>query len=203
MSKMAAIILAAGLSRRMGKPKLFLPYLNVPLIHYPVSLAVENHFDQIIVVGGRHIDQLHLVLKDFTERITIIFNPEYELGMSTSLKAGINALNEDVEGVLLFLGDQPFVTMDVIEKLIHTYELNKVKGMKIVRPRFINLPGHPALFDRSLFQEFRKLYGDEGGKRIIKAHEDKLIYVDFNDDKLNLDIDTMEEYKSLIKDNPS
>lgn len=201
MYKIGAIILAAGLSRRMGKPKLFLPFLNTPLIHYPVALAVGQKFDPIIVVGGMYIQQLQMELNEYSKRISIVYNSNYEKGMSSSLKAGIDSLNEEVDATFIFLGDQPFVSEDVVEKLIQVYEENKDKGAKIVRPRYSSKVGHPILFDKSLFSEFKSLSGDEGGKSIIKANEDKVIYVDFENVKLNLDIDTPQDYEALIKHN--
>ena len=197
MCKVGAIILAAGQSARMGKPKLFLPYLNVPLIHYPVSLAIEMNLDPIIVVGGKYLQQLQIELNEFSDKIAIIHNPEYRNGMSTSLKAGIDALENEIDGVLIFLGDQPFVSAAVTQKLIQ--EFKQSKKSKIVRPRYQVQPGHPILFDKSLFSKFQALSGDEGGKSIIKANVDKLIYVDFENTKLNLDIDTPQDYELLIK----
>ncbi|QCR32360.1 NTP transferase domain-containing protein [Lysinibacillus sp. SGAir0095] len=199
MCKIGAIILAAGQSARMGKPKLFLPYLNAPLIHYPVSVAVSQKFKPIIVVGGKYFQQLQLELSEFSNQIAIVHNPEYERGMSSSLKAGINAIDAEVDGVFIFLGDQPFVSNDVVQNLIHVYRQNKKKGIKIIRPRYATQHGHPILFDKSLFHEFQSLKGDEGGKSIIKANEDKLIVVDFENTRLNLDIDTPQEYESLFQ----
>ena len=195
MCKIGAIILAAGQSVRMGNPKLFLPYLNVPLIHYPVSLAVEMKLSPIIVVGGKYNQRLESVLGEFSDRITNIYNPEYETGMSSSLKAGINALEEVLDGVIIFLGDQPFVSAEVVQKLIR--EFKQSKNSKIVRPRYQMQPGHPILFDKSLFSKFQALSGDEGVKSIIKVNQDKLIYIDFENPKLNLDIDTPQDYKLL------
>lgn len=201
MCKIGAIILAAGQSARMGKPKLFLPYLNTPLIYYPVSLAVAQKFNPIIVVGGKYSKRLQLDLSEFSKQISIIHNPQYETGMSSSLKSGINAIDAEVDGVFIFLGDQPLLSIDVVDELIHVYKQNKVKGAKIIRPRYAMQPGHPIFFEKSLFQEFQALSGDEGGKSIIKANEDKLLYVDFENTKLNLDIDTPQEYESLINHN--
>ncbi|HWL12847.1 MAG TPA: nucleotidyltransferase family protein [Ureibacillus sp.] len=198
MCKLGAIILAAGLSKRMGKPKLFLPYLNKPLIHYPISVAVEQKFSPLIVVGGKFTPQLQSELKEHLEQLSIISNPAYETGMSSSLKMGIRALNEEVDGVFIFLGDQPFVAAEVVERLSKVYKENRARGVKIVRPRYAHHPGHPILFDKSLFPQFEFLTGDEGGKRIIKANENCLIYVDIENSQLNLDIDTPQDYEALI-----
>lgn len=203
MCKIGAIILAAGLSRRMGKPKLLLPFLNLPLIHFPVALTVAQKFHPIIIVGGKYTRQLQLELNEYKDQVAIIYNSGYEKGMSTSLKVGMNALEDNIDATFIFLGDQPFVSNDVVEKIIQVYKDNKNKGIKIVRPRYANHPGHPILFDKSLFSDFQTLSGDEGGKSIIQANYEKLIYVDFESTKSNFDVDTPDDYDNLIKENPS
>ncbi len=203
MHKVGAIILAAGQSKRMGKPKLLLPFLNTPLIHYPVSLAVGKKFHPILVVGGKYIHELQAELDEYSEQISIIYNSNYGKGMSTSLWAGILAIEEQVDAVFIFLGDQPFVSGVVVETMMEIYKRNREKGVKIVRPRYKSQPGHPILFDKTLFREFRNLSGDEGGKSIIEANHESLIYVDFENTMLNIDIDTPQDYESLIKNSQS
>ncbi|WP_186731325.1 nucleotidyltransferase family protein [Rummeliibacillus suwonensis] len=198
MYKIGAIILAAGQSKRMGKPKLFLPYQGIPIIHYPVKMAVQNHLTPIVVVGGKNYDQLKKELEIYHQKISIIYNERYEIGMSTSLIVGVNSLNGELDAVLIFLGDQPLVADEVIKNLINTYQKNKKNGVYIVRPRYKQSPGHPILFDKSLLKQFQHIKGDEGGKSIIKTNEEHLRYVDFKQSDWNLDIDTKEDYDQLI-----
>lgn len=199
MCKIGAIILAAGQSKRMGKPKLFLPYKGVPIIHYPIKIAVQNQLAPIVVVGGKYFHQLKKELEPFQQQISVIDNEQYENGMSTSLIAGINSLNCKLDAVLIFLGDQPLVPEEVVKQLIHTYKKNKESGIQIVRPRYEQCAGHPILFDSSLFKQFQYIKGDQGGKSIIKEYKERLLYVDFNQLDWNLDIDTKQDYEQLIQ----
>ncbi|WP_164489618.1 NTP transferase domain-containing protein [Rummeliibacillus sp. TYF005] len=199
MCKIGAIILAAGQSKRMGEPKLFLPFQDTPIIHYPIEMAVQHKLEPIVVVGGKYYDQLKEELKPFYPSLSLIYNEQHANGMSTSLIEGINSIDGDLDAVLIFLGDQPLVAHQVVEKLIDTYQKNRENGIYIVRPRYEQQPGHPILFDRSLFNQFQNLKGDEGGKSIIKANKEHLQYVDFEQTDWNLDIDTKQDYKHLLQ----
>lgn len=199
MCKIGAIILAAGLSKRMGKPKLLLPFNEVPIIHYPVSLAVENQLNPIVIICGKYMDNIKNTLCHFDGKVKFIYNEYYETGMSTSLKLGINTVKDQVDAVLVFLGDQPLVPNEVIQKILQEYQTNKEKGICIIRPRFGDQQGHPILFDRSVFHQFQHLHGDVGGKEIIEANKKHMKIIDFSNDNWGIDIDTPEEYDTLIK----
>lgn len=199
MCKIGAIILAAGQSKRMGEPKLFLPYQGIPIIHYPVEIAVQHKLEPIVVVGGKYYHQLKKELESFHQSISVMYNEQYEDGMSTSLITGINSVDGELDAVLIFLGDQPLVADQVVKKLIDTYQKNREKGIYIVRPRYEQRPGHPILFDKRLFKQFQYLNGDEGGRSIIKTNEEHLLYVDFEQSAWNLDIDTKQDYEYLIQ----
>ncbi len=199
MYNIGAVILAAGLSKRMGKPKLLLPFHEVPIIQYPVSLAVQNELKPIVLIGGKYMDDLKKTLAQYNEQVNFIYNENYEVGMSTSLKRGIDCLKEKVDAVLVFLGDQPLVPNEVVQKIIQEYETNKGKGVRIIRPRYGNEEGHPILFDSSLFPQFQHLQGDVGGKEIIKANRDYMKFIDFPNNNWGIDIDTPNEYDILVK----
>lgn len=199
MYSIGAIILAAGQSKRMGEPKLLLPYQGIPIIHYPVEIAVQHKLTPIVVVGGKYYHQLKKELEPFHQSISMMYNEQYEDGMSTSLITGINSVEGELDAVLIFLGDQPLVADEVVKKLIDTYQKNRENGIYIVRPRYDQRPGHPILFDKRLFKHFQYLNGDEGGRSIIKANEEHLLYVDFEQTDWNLDIDTKRDYDYLIQ----
>ena len=197
MVKIGAVILAAGESRRMGNPKLFLPLDGKSLITYPVSLAIKSGLEPIVVIGGRHIAKLEDELAPFSPYIQVKANPRYEEGMSSSLQEGIRALADEVDAVLIFLGDQPFVHETVVDTIIKEFMANKEQGIRIVRPLYQQSLGHPILFDGSLFTLFDTLQGDEGGKSIIQAQKEHVQFIDFPNSRWGLDIDTPLDYARL------
>ena len=201
MVNIGALIVAAGKSTRMGKPKLLLPFKGAPLITHPVSLAIQNQLQPIVCITGGYEERLTQALTPFHENITINYNPHYESGMASSLKEGIHALQGKVDAVIIFLGDQPLVPNKVIQTIIQEYKANKEKGVKIVRPIYNQQIGHPILFDSGLFHEFEALHGDEGGKGIIQQYKDYLKLIHFPNSDWGIDIDTPEEYLTLLKRN--
>lgn len=198
MSKIGAVILAAGMSKRMGKPKLLLTLKGMPLIYYSISLAVQQKLNPIVVIAGKHMKKVEKVIVDYNN-VTYILNPEYESGMASSLKIGIEAVKGQVDAVMVFLGDQPFVPNEVVQTLITEYEHNKDKGVRIVRPRYGGELGHPILFDGSLLEHFNNIKGDEGGRSIINNHKEYLKIIDFSEIYWGMDVDTPEDYERARK----
>ena len=201
MVNIGALIVAAGKSTRMGKPKLLLPFKGAPIITHPVALAIQNELQPIVCITGQYDEQVKQALASFHENITINYNPHYESGMASSLKEGIHALQGKVDAVIIFLGDQPLVPDFVVKTIIQKYKENKKKGVKIVRPIYNQQIGHPILFDSGLFHEFEALHGDEGGKGIIQQYKDYLKLIHFPNSDWGIDIDTPEEYLTLLKRN--
>lgn len=198
MCKIGAIILAAGKSKRMGKPKLLLPFNGKPLITYPFQLALHHRLNPIVCVTGCYHEQIQNLFSSERD-ITLVFNHQFEKGMASSLKAGIHTIKEKVDAVLIFLGDQPLIPKEVVQTIIEEYKKGKLKGVKIIRPLFGKTVGHPILFDQSLFYEFDTLQGDEGGKSILKRHQASLKYLPFKNEQWGIDIDTEDEYRTLLK----
>ncbi|MEH7255054.1 nucleotidyltransferase family protein [Neobacillus niacini] len=191
MSKIGAIILAAGLSKRMGQPKLLLPLKGKPLFRYPLELAIRNQLHPICLIGGQHINSFQAESIDI-QNVEYIRNPNYEKGMSTSLKMGIHHLKDDTDAVFIFLADQPFVPDLVIQSMIEQYS----KGIRIVRPEYQGNLGHPILIDKSLYKEFQVLEGDQGGKEILKKYKNQTRILPFEDPFWGMDIDTFEDYQT-------
>lgn len=196
MKKVGAIILAAGMSKRMGKPKLLLSLGGKPLFRYSVNTATAAGLKPIVLVGGKHIEELRKHTSDLTE-IEIIENRDYESGMASSLKAGIQALKGRTDAVFVFLADQPFVPPIVITKLLESYDQYRKEGVRIFRPKYNNVLGHPVLFDAELFDEFEQIQGDEGGKSIVQKHYSSLMSVPFENSEWGFDIDTTEDLLKL------
>jgi molybdenum cofactor cytidylyltransferase len=200
MRKIGAVILAAGMSRRMGVPKLFLDFHGKPLFLYSVECAIRSQLNPILIVGGEHVQ----LLQDHTKGlpVEIISNPDYRKGMAASLKLGIEAMDGRVDALLVFLADQPFVPPMLIKKLLQTYTVCRSNGIRIVRPQYSGIPGHPVLFDADLFREFSALQGDEGGRSIIKSHAEKLKLIPAENPLWGADIDTPDDLEKFEKNFP-
>ena len=198
MSKIGAVILAAGMSKRMGKPKLLLPVNGEPILYYSISLALQQKLNPIVVIAGKYMKNIEKVIVG-NEHVTYLYNPDYESGMASSLKLGIEALSGQVDAVMIFLGDQPFVPNEVAQTLIKEYENTKDKGVRIVRPRYRGELGHPILFDGSLLEHFKHIKGDEGGRSIISKHKKHLEIIDFSEFYWGIDVDTPEDYERVGK----
>ena len=193
-NKIGIIILAAGNSSRLGRPKQLLEYKESTLLKNTVSeaLKVENSF--IIVVTGSNHDLIEKEL-NLTD-ITFAFNSEWENGMSSSIVKGISELlllNPKCEKCILAVCDQPFVTHTVFENLIT--QANKTKK-GIAASAYSETLGTPVLFHKKYFHELLELKGQEGAKKLIKKYTEDVVSVFF--EKGNIDIDTEEDYFKLI-----
>ena len=196
MAKVGAIILAAGMSKRMGTHKLLLPVNGAPMIYHPIALAVQQKLNPIVVIAGQYIEEIRNVMKDCPD-ITFLYNPDYQRGMASSLKLGIEALGNQVDAAMIFLGDQPFVHEQVICSIRTEYENEKDNGVWIVRPCYRGQQGHPILFDHNLFGHFATIHGDEGGRSIINSHKEYLKLINFSEQYWGMDLDTPEEYEKV------
>lgn len=192
--KTGIIILAAGNSSRLGRPKQLLQYKESTLLKNTISeaLKVKNSF-VIIVTGSNH----NLIVEEIDlAEATFFFNPEWESGMSSSIVKGINELlilNPDCEQCILAVCDQPFVTSSVFENLI--IESKKIeKG--IAASAYAETLGTPVLFEKKYFQDLLELNGQEGAKKLIKKYTADVVSVPF--EKGNIDIDTEGDYFKLI-----
>lgn len=194
MHKIGAIILAAGMSKRMRQPKLLLPLYGKPLFRYPLELAIRNKLDPIVFIAGQHMEKFQAGTTDL-QGIEMIRNPNFAMGMSTSLGMGIEQLRERTTATFIFLADQPFVPDLVIQTMIEHFEEELSSGGKIIRPQYQGSPGHPILIHKSLYREFLQLDGDKGGKEIIKKYKEETKVISFDSFIWGMDIDTVEEYE--------
>lgn len=193
-NKTGIIILAAGNSSRLGRPKQLLEYKDSTLLKNTIfeALKVENSF-VIVVTGANH----NLIEKELNlPEIIFSFNPEWQNGMASSIAKGIQKLlflNPDGEQCILAVCDQPFVANSVFENLINESQKTK-KG--IAASAYSGTLGTPVLFHQKYFKELLELKGHEGAKKIIKKYTEDVVSVAF--EKGNIDIDTEEDYSHLI-----
>src|SRR5262249_14959880 len=179
----AAIILAAGQSSRMGAQKLLLPLGGRPLVAYAVAVACGSAADPVLVVLGREAEQVAEVLP--LGRHMTVTNPDYASGMASSLRVGLAALPEAAAGALILLRDQPLVTPSIVAALLD--EARRLPTA-IVAATYAGRRGHPVYFPRRLFPELHAVLGDEGGRYVLAAHPDLVRTVDFGDLSANRDV---------------
>ncbi|MEB3103603.1 nucleotidyltransferase family protein [Ferviditalea candida] len=197
MGSIGAVILAAGLSRRMGEPKLFLPYRGRPLFLQTVETAVLSGLDPIVLVVGEHEEGFRELVS--FPQVTILKNEEYSTGMGSSLRAGFKHMEGKAAASFVFLADQPFVPLPVPQEIIKRYRQERSNGYLIFQPKYMEQAGHPILFDAGLFHEFRELQGDIGGREIIRKYRDQCMPVHFRNESWGIDIDTPDDYEQALK----
>ena len=188
----AAVILAAGESRRMGQPKLLLPWRDGCVLDAVLAAVSAAPFDDAVLVSGAYRERVEEVAA--YHGIRCVFNPDYASGQSTSLIAGLNALPDDTAAAFI-LADQPGLNDALLRRLIEAY---RQSGAPILRPRTLQgRAGHPVLFAPALFAELRALSGDVGGRPVLQAHKNEIQYLLADDDGIWQDLDTPEEYRLL------
>ncbi|MCF8068979.1 MAG: molybdenum cofactor cytidylyltransferase [Desulfobacterales bacterium] len=193
-ARIAGIILAAGKSTRMGKPKQLLLYKGRPMLANIIESALRSNLDEVIVVLGHQYEAVKKKIK--LNHVNVVINHHYEKGQSTSLKAGMDTVLSLYDGVMFLLGDMPFVDDKVINNLIETY---KHSEKEIIVASFHQKRGHPVLFNGSLFSELKQIAEkDEGARSILEKYPDRIEYVEFSDDRIFIDIDTQKDYENLL-----
>jgi molybdenum cofactor cytidylyltransferase len=192
--RIAALVLAAGQSRRMGKTnKLLAEVEGAPMVTRAVDAALASKAKPVVVVTGHEREAVEVALKGRDVRFA--HNPDYAQGLSASLKAGLAALPAEADGVVVMLGDMPRVTAEHVNRLIAAY--NPVENRSIVIPTHRGKRGNPALFARRFLAEMTRIAGDVGAKGVIGQHADEVAEVPFDDDGVLLDIDTPQALKNL------
>lgn len=191
--KYGVIILAAGESRRMGSPKQLLKFDGGTLLSHAVDSALASGAESVVVVLGANAAQIRSSL-DAT-RVQVVENTEWEAGMGSSIRAGLQALDAAVPGVeaaVYLLCDQPHVKTETIHSLVAA---QLVTGKAVIASAYAGHIGVPALFTRAIFPELLALRGPEGAKSIIAAAPDRVAAVPFGDGAI--DIDTPIDYAHL------
>ena len=174
----AAVILAAGGSRRLGRPKQLEPWGDTNLLGHVVARTSEFAVDEIWVVVG-HQSELILEKTDLGDA-GVIENPEWEEGIASSIRVGLDALNRlsRCDRALIVIGDQPGVSAEVVEELMASHARS---GRQVSVPKYRYSSGNPVLVDRALWPRLMSLEGDEGASRLWQAHPEWVNEVWFSD----------------------
>lgn len=183
----SGIILASGFSRRMGKDKLLLDINGTTIIERVIKTVCKSDVDEVIVIYRKE------EIKEIAKRygIKTVFNKKAKLGQSEAVKLGIISSSKNVKGYMFFMGDQPFLKVEAINRIIDTFKLGKYQ---VVVPIFDGKRGNPVIFSRDLSKQLLNVSGDVGGRGLIQRLGDEVGFVHFNNRKLGVDVDTWENY---------
>jgi molybdenum cofactor cytidylyltransferase len=189
--KIGVIILAAGNSSRMcGESKQLLKFQGKTLLRLVAETALRTAFSTVVVLGSKH----ELFRKEIEDMpLKIVFNENWEVGISSSIKRGLSALAEDdLKAAIVMLCDQPLVTSEVLMRLKDSFIESK---KPIVACSYENTIGVPALFAREIFDELNNLQNDEGAKKIIVEDLNRTVLVTVPE--AAFDVDTLQDFEKL------
>ena len=193
-----AVLLAAGASRRMGRPKLDLAFGGETMLSRSLRNLLSARLDRVLVVvasGGEARSELHEPYED-VERVEVVVNPRSNDGLASSLRCGLERLPEETRIVLVALADKPLVKPETIRTLLATFD---EAGARIAHPVYRGEQGHPVLFVAELVEEFLTLAGDRGGKSLLARHRDEVLEIPVEDPGVCVDIDTPEDYEKASR----
>jgi molybdenum cofactor cytidylyltransferase len=197
---LAAIILAAGESTRMGRPKALLPDPDGrPFVVRLAGTFMAAGVPHVIVVGGSQAAAISAALDaaHFPIKPVVVTNPNPELGQVSSLWVGLDAAERaGAKAVLVTLVDIPMVRVETVDRVLSAWQERRAP---IVRPAFDGRHGHPVLFDRSIFPALRSAPLDEGARAVVHAHAAEITNVDVDDEGCVTDVDTPADYQKLIE----
>lgn len=189
--KIASVVLAAGRSRRMGEPKMILPWGETTVIGQVVKTLNQAGVDEILVVTGETHPQVALALQD--QPVQLVRNPSSsEEDMLDSLQLGLSSLDKRVQAALVVLGDQPQIEENVVVRILTEYLLSHPP---LVVPSYQMRRGHPWLIDRQLFSAVLEMYPPETLREFLRAHKDLIRYIVVETSSILQDLDTPEDYQ--------
>ena len=199
---LSGIILAAGASTRIGRPKQLLPLGSRTVLQCVLDEAVASGLDEVILVLGDRADAVLSAVKLPSERrVRVVVNADFARGQSTSLRLGLRSADDRSAGAAVLLGDQPGVTAGLIDEVANAF---RTAGLPAARPVYEGadgrrVPGHPVLLARRIWPEVELLEGDEGARALLSAHPGWLLEIPVEGEAPG-DIDTREDYESAVHD---
>lgn len=185
----AAIVLAAGRSARLGRPKQLLELEGRPLLQHVIDAVAESSVDEIIVVLGHEAHRIErsIVLPPHAR---VVVNPSFGQGQSTSVRYGLDAVSRDADAAVFLVGDQPRITREIIDQVIQAW---RESPLPATRAFFNGTPGHPVVVARSNWDAFKASRGDTGGREAMDAGAVDVLEVEFEMEPLE-DIDTWADF---------
>jgi len=188
----SAILLAAGQSKRMdGENKLTKEIQGTPLIKHSVKNILDSSINELIVVLGHQKEVIEKII-DKNEKVKFVFNKNFESGMASSIKTGLNHLSEKTEAFFICLSDMPMVNYDIYNQLIKSKD-NK----EIIVPTYKGQQGNPVLFDKSMKEKVLDIRGDAGAKKILELNKAKILNLEINNQSITKGFNTQGDFSSL------
>lgn len=184
------IILASGFSRRMNKNKLALTIEGIPIIERVILAGINSNLDEILVI---YRDLSVEKIAD-QHKIKSVYNNNAIAGQSESIKLGLENSHQRSEAYLFLMGDQPFITAEIINQIIQAHLDNK---KNIIVPMYDGKKGSPVLFPDQYKEKLLAIEGDSGGRALIMDENNRVHYENIQDKRAGLDIDTWDEYLQI------
>ena len=189
-----AILLSAGESSRMGKPKALLEWFGEPLVSAQICSLMQGGVDNVIVVTGAHHDDISRSVQSSSD-ITIVNNPDWASGKTTSIKAGLSKISLNCETIVLLAVDQPRPPW-VVKRALNSH---RESGKVVTSPRYSGHGGHPLFFDASLRQELSEISEErEGVREVMKRYDEEMNRVYFDNPIVRFDLNTPEDYQAAL-----
>ena len=193
--KISGIILAAGLSTRMGEPKQLLPFRDSTIIETVIDNLLGSKLSEVIVVVGHEADKIQTCIQH--KPVKIVFNPDYQEGMLTSAQYGVGSISASADAFAMTLVDLPLITPDLVDMVIDAY-VQAEGGIAV--PSYNYRRGHPVIFDRRYADDILGLDGNSGGVRsLYKKYADDIHYVTVDTDRVLTDIDYRKDYEEALQ----
>lgn len=194
--KISGIILAAGLSTRIGEPKQLLPFESSTIIESVIDNLLGSKFDEVVVVIGHEAERIRSHIQN--KPVKIVFNPDYRNGMLTSAQCGVRSISDSADAFALTLVDQPFITSNLINLVVDTHAETD-RGITL--PSYDNRRGHPVIFDRRYAADILALQPENGGVRsLFRKYAHDIHYVVVDTDRVIRDIDYRKDYLDAINE---
>ena len=198
MNKVAGLLLAAGTSSRMGKPKQLLPIGGLTLLDCVLEQALRSDLDLVTLVLGFSAQEIGRTLRvdPHHPKLKVVQNDRYQEGISSSIIAGLSAVEDEYDHVMVILGDMPYVTSRLINLLLRRYLESPfpLGAVKVKTKR-----SHPVIISRHFYPDLHLLQGDAGARDLFAKYADRICWVESEKEDADLDIDTAGDYRQLKK----
>ena len=194
MPIISAILLGAGESKRMGVDKLSLPWRRKTVLEHCFETLLQSEVQEIVVVLGPRNKGVKNRFQGGKAKVVV--NPYSRRGMSTSIREGLQAIHPGSAGILIALGDQPFLKTRTINALVRAFD-RRENG--IIIPSFQGRMGHPVIFHKRYRKELLNLRGDVGGRTVVERHPEEVKVVPVKSEGVVKDVDTWQDYVKEVR----